>query len=239
MTGILILIVAITLAVGIHEYGHYLACRALGIPVDKFAIGFGTPLLKRTSRSGTEWSIRPILLGGFVQPEESAMGEASPLAKFIVAIAGPAANLVPFMAIAAAMGKLGFFVSFLMNAYLMSMVALFNVVTFGVFAAAAEPEGALMGPIGLAASSASHTATSGSFVTFIALFFILSIGLGLINLVPIPVLDGGRAVMAGVEAGIGRVRAARIERVANVIGILLIVMIVISVAITDIGNLFG
>lgn len=239
--GILIFLLAITVVIAIHEYGHYLACRLMGIPVQKFAVGVGKPLLTKTDRHGTEWSIRPFPIGGFILPEQKAMSEARPLAKFIVAIAGPMANLLPFMVLAAAFGKFTVLMKFLAELYVGGIVAIFNVLTFNLFATPQPQtaEGAqVMGPIGIAASTMEITPEIGAGMTFLFLFTVISIGIALINLIPIPLFDGGRAVLAGVEAGIGRDRAARVEKVTNRIGIVIIVMLFLIITTQDILNLF-
>ena len=57
----------LTLVVTIHEMGHFYAARAFGIAIDRFAIGFGRPLLKWRDRYGTDWQIGWIPLGGYVR----------------------------------------------------------------------------------------------------------------------------------------------------------------------------
>ena len=57
----------LTLVVTIHELGHFWAARAFGVAIDKFAIGFGKPLLTWRDRRGTDWQIGWIPLGGYVR----------------------------------------------------------------------------------------------------------------------------------------------------------------------------
>ena len=57
----------LTLVVTVHEFGHFLAARALGVKVDRFSIGFGRALLSHTDRSGVEWRFGWIPLGGYVR----------------------------------------------------------------------------------------------------------------------------------------------------------------------------
>ena len=52
----------------LHEGGHFLVCRWLGVRVEKFAFGFGPELLGITGASGTRFSICAFPLGGFVKP---------------------------------------------------------------------------------------------------------------------------------------------------------------------------
>ena len=60
--------IAIALLVAVHEYGHFIVARKLGIKVEKFSIGFGPALLSWRSRDGeVEYVIAAIPLGGYVK----------------------------------------------------------------------------------------------------------------------------------------------------------------------------
>ncbi|MCG1018398.1 MULTISPECIES: RIP metalloprotease RseP [Burkholderiaceae] len=60
--------VAIGILVVVHEFGHYLIARAAGVKVLRFSVGFGRPLLRRTSPvTGTEWTLCALPLGGYVK----------------------------------------------------------------------------------------------------------------------------------------------------------------------------
>ncbi|MDP6381261.1 MAG: RIP metalloprotease RseP, partial [Phycisphaerae bacterium] len=65
------------LTIAVHEFGHFLAAKLSGVRVDKFALGFGPPMLKFT-RGETEYSLRVIPLGGFVSmPGETSASEGA------------------------------------------------------------------------------------------------------------------------------------------------------------------
>lgn len=69
---LLAFVVTILLVVSIHEYGHFLCMRLFGIRILKYSIGFGPRLLGWTSKkSGTEYVVAAIPLGGFVKPYDS------------------------------------------------------------------------------------------------------------------------------------------------------------------------
>lgn len=55
------------LVVTVHELGHFLMARALGVAVDQFSIGFGRAMVSWHDRSGVEWRIGWIPLGGYVR----------------------------------------------------------------------------------------------------------------------------------------------------------------------------
>jgi regulator of sigma E protease len=50
----------------LHEFGHFLAAKAVGMRVERFSLFFG-PLLVKTRRGETEYGIAPIPLGGYVR----------------------------------------------------------------------------------------------------------------------------------------------------------------------------
>jgi len=54
MTSIVAFLVAVGLLVFVHEMGHYLAARSVGVHVLRFSVGFGRPLLRHVDRRGCE-----------------------------------------------------------------------------------------------------------------------------------------------------------------------------------------
>ena len=61
----------------VHELGHFVAARLLGVGVLSISFGLGRPLL-RTVRGGTEWSIRLLPIGGYVRLLGEDGGEVPP-----------------------------------------------------------------------------------------------------------------------------------------------------------------
>jgi regulator of sigma E protease len=60
-------IVALSVIVFVHEYGHYIVGRWSGIHAEVFSIGFGPVLFARTDRRGTKWQVAAIPFGGYVK----------------------------------------------------------------------------------------------------------------------------------------------------------------------------
>ncbi|ATQ42841.1 M50 family metallopeptidase [Caulobacter mirabilis] len=67
VSWILPFLFVLTLVVTIHELGHFWAARAFGTVVESFSIGFGKPILKWRDKSGVEWRIGWLPLGGYVR----------------------------------------------------------------------------------------------------------------------------------------------------------------------------
>lgn len=68
-------IVAIIILVTLHEFGHYYVARRCGVKVLRFSIGFGKPFWSYTDKHGTEFSLAPIPLGGYVKMLDEREGE--------------------------------------------------------------------------------------------------------------------------------------------------------------------
>jgi regulator of sigma E protease len=64
---VLAFVVALSVIVAIHEYGHYIVGRWCGIKADVFSIGFGPILFSRMDRHGTRWQFAALPLGGYVK----------------------------------------------------------------------------------------------------------------------------------------------------------------------------
>lgn len=57
----------IGLVITVHEFGHFLAGKAVDAKIDQFAIGFGGPIARWRDRSGVEWRLGWLPIGGFVR----------------------------------------------------------------------------------------------------------------------------------------------------------------------------
>lgn len=67
MIYVLAMAIVLGLVVTIHELGHFLAAKSFGVAIDRFSIGFGRALASWKDRSGVEWRIGWIPLGGYVR----------------------------------------------------------------------------------------------------------------------------------------------------------------------------
>lgn len=104
---ILAFLLAISLLVAIHEYGHYIVARWCGIKVLRFSVGFGKPIFaRRWGRDQTEYCVSSLPLGGYVRMLDEREGEIAPAdvtrtfqaqpvwQRIAVLLAGPMANFL-------------------------------------------------------------------------------------------------------------------------------------------------
>jgi regulator of sigma E protease len=100
-------IVAVSLLVTVHEFGHYWVARRLGFKVLRFSVGFGKPLLSRVAGPDrTEYVLASIPLGGYVKMLDEREGPVPdadlarsftrrpPWQRILVLLAGPAFNIL-------------------------------------------------------------------------------------------------------------------------------------------------
>ena len=105
---VLVAILGLIFLIVVHELGHMLTAKALGVRVPEFGIGFGPPLLKKKIGS-TTYSFRIILLGGFAKMagmNDEAEGPdtfpaKAPWRRALIIFAGPLANILAAVAILA------------------------------------------------------------------------------------------------------------------------------------------
>jgi regulator of sigma E protease len=64
---LLAFVIALSIIVAIHEYGHYIVGRWSGIDAEVFSLGFGPVLFSRVDKHGTKWQFALLPLGGYVK----------------------------------------------------------------------------------------------------------------------------------------------------------------------------
>ncbi|ARU56051.1 membrane-associated zinc metalloprotease [Oleiphilus messinensis] len=103
---VLALIVTLGILVTVHEFGHFWVARRCGVRVLRFSVGFGKPLAMWKDRTGTEFAVAAIPLGGYVRMLDEREGEVPEALKseafntqpvksrIAIAAAGPIANFL-------------------------------------------------------------------------------------------------------------------------------------------------
>lgn len=97
----IVVILVFSALILIHEFGHFIVAKAVGIKVNEFSLGMG-PRITGIKRGETEYNLRAIPIGGFIRPEgedtESedprAFGNKPLWARFAVVAAGPIFNFI-------------------------------------------------------------------------------------------------------------------------------------------------
>lgn len=115
------------------------------------------------------------------------------------------------------------------------LLAAANLRAIGQMITGARSAEQLSGPVGIAVMS--RTVVERGVIGFIEFTALISIALGLINLVPIPPLDGGHLLYNGVEAVLRRPLTARLQQIGATIGLTLVIALMVWVTAKDIIGL--
>jgi regulator of sigma E protease len=90
------------------------------------------------------------------------------------------------------------------------------------------------GPVGIVHQTQQSGILEQGFLSILNFAGMLSINLAVMNVLPIPALDGGRAVFILLEKVLGRSRTARAEQLANYGGYILLLSLIVLVTIKDV-----
>lgn len=251
----------------VHELGHFLAARLVGVPVTRFSIGFGPSLIAREWR-GTTYAVSLLPIGGYVQfateDGESALESRPFWKKAVVTAAGVAMNLLTTVILLTILlstggtltvesGQAYESVAFEgrppVEAFLAAVAGTGRMLAFAftalpgavasVFASLfGSPEHAqLVGPVGIV-ETGSRSVEFGA-VSLMYFAAIISGGLAALNILPIAPLDGGHLARYAVEAVIRRPLPRAAAAIWNNLGIVLMLALFASVMYLDIVRLLS
>lgn len=113
--GVLLIVVTFGTLVAIHEWGHFIAAKSVGVTVYEFALGFGPRLWTYMRRGGTDYTVRALPIGGFVNPKgmqpddpitSDGINGRRPAERALVYLSGPLMNIILAVLILCSVGFL-------------------------------------------------------------------------------------------------------------------------------------
>ena len=222
----------------IHESGHFFVAKLCKVKVNEFAIGFG-PTIWRKKGKVTKYALRVIPLGGFVSmegedepsEEKGAFNKASVWKRILIVAAGGTVNIIfaviVFWCLSAcyvgpkyALYNVGYYLQAMWN----GIIQLFTG-NVGI--------DQMAGPVGIS-STVAHTSTISDFVYILS---VISLSLGVTNLLPFPPLDGGKIVLLIVEGIIKKPLNKKFEIALQSVGMILLLTLSVFVTYNDILKL--
>ena len=235
----LVVVFAVGLLILVHELGHFLAARMLGLPVRRFSVGLGPTLWRRTWR-GVEIRVGVVPVAGYVMLDYQGQGEylALPLWKRILfSLAGPTANVVMAVLLALALSLARTPVTWY-SVFVGPLVLTHNLLA-GIFGAFFQLFGdsreAVSGVLGIVAEGGRYM--GGGLVQSLYFALVISLNLAFLNLLPMPPLDGGRIVL-DVMQRLSR-RMTRLYIPLSLAGVVVVIALMIYATAQDISRYFA
>jgi membrane-associated protease RseP (regulator of RpoE activity) len=259
---VLVFAVVISILVVVHELGHHLMAKWFGVPVEVFSVGFGPKLF--SMRIGTtEYRLSALPLGGYVKMAGTSLrGESTPNGfdsktrwqRFLILLAGPVMNI----AFALALAVVGLWVGIevptqgpngpqtviyraepiegiLLGGRAIAINSAQIIVTIGGLLSGEISAEHLIGPVGLAQITGESSALGWR--AMIAAMAFISLNLGLCNLLPIPILDGGHMMMLAIEGATRRTLSVRVRRAMLGAGAVAMLLLLMTTLYNDFGRL--
>jgi regulator of sigma E protease len=229
VASLLAFVAVFTVVVLVHEFGHFLVARKSGVKVYEFSIGFpfSPRLVTLFHHKETAFTVRLLPLGGFVSfskdgDENGAdLFSASCRARALILSAGSLFNVffafvvfVPVFVVGKHLDPI--------NALLLSAQTVWEILSgtllflMNVFTGHGTMEG-VSGPVGIAVMAGK--AASKGILSLCYFAGVLSMSLGIMNLLPLPALDGGHLVMLFVESVRRKPLSPKAYQVATFVGL--------------------
>lgn len=233
----LLILLTVGFLIALHELGHFLAAKACGIPVARFSVGFG-PRVWGFSHRDTSYWLSAVPLGGYVLPglEEQRFDELPTRHRVCFALGGPAANIAGALCGLVMLNLVATELS-VSQALARSVSQLADLgagilsVLPGLFSGAESVHGV----VGIVALGGANFAGTAAGLLWFSI--ILNVNLAVLNLLPIPPLDGARLVFCALE----RIwpPLLKLQRPAMVFGWCFILAIMLYATAQDVGRLLS
>ncbi|OGW06340.1 MAG: peptidase M50 [Nitrospinae bacterium RIFCSPLOWO2_12_39_16] len=250
MISILAFLFVFTIVVLIHEFGHFITARRLGINAYEFSVGFpfSPKIVTLFRHKETEFTLRLLPLGGFVRFSKDE--EADESLEFlkekrwkrgIIISAGSIFNIIfAFLLIAIALmfaKHISLFDAAIASLKTIEAVSVGTIqLIFNLFAGNGSMD-SLSGPIGIAVMAGK--AADAGFINLLYFTGLLSLSLGILNLLPFPALDGGHLIILAIESLKKSPLSHRTYQIIGVAGISFFIILTIFVTYKDILRLIA
>lgn len=191
-----IIVFLIGLLILVHELGHFLAARWVKIPIARFSIGFG-PKVWGYKKGKTEYWLSLIPIGGYVLPEiedETEFFEIPIYRRVIFAIGGPVANIILPLLLFGVINIMasGFsFRSVFVEPFFQTLGSLINFLAAIPLLFSGSDQ--LSGVVGIVVFGGQFI--GADILRALNFSILLSLNLAVVNLLPVPALDGGKIIL--------------------------------------------
>jgi regulator of sigma E protease len=249
IVSLLAFLAVFTLIVLVHEFGHFLAARKYGVKVYEFSIGFpfSPRLLTLFRYKETVFTVRLLPLGGFVSfsqdggEDDTELFRVSHGKRALILSAGSLFNILFAFVIFTPVFIVGKHLG-LVDALLLSVKTVWEILSGtlmfigNIFTGHGTMEG-ISGPVGIAVMAGK---AAGKGILNLCYFAgVLSMSLGIMNLLPLPALDGGHLAMLFIESIRRKPMSRKAYQIATFVGLALFLVLTVIVTFIDVTKLIA
>ncbi|MDO8565520.1 MAG: site-2 protease family protein [bacterium] len=243
--SIIIFLIILSALIIVHELGHFGVAKYFGIRVDEFGLGYPPRAKKLFSWLGTDFTLNWLPFGGFVKifgenPTDLETGFPSDSFQYknrgiqaAVLVAGVVCNFLFAWLIIASGFTAGLPTS---NVFELTAMTAHGLGAFLLDAIVGQADlSNVIGPVGLVVLVDDVSKLGLQYLlSFTAL---ISLNLSVINLLPLPALDGGRLLFVIIESITRRPIPAKFFNALNATGFALLILLMILVTVHDVRNI--
>ena len=223
----------------LHEFAHYIVAKFCGVKVNEFSIGFGKKIFQKEYKN-TVYTLRILPIGGYVNlkgldeksNDPDSYTSVSLWKRICIILAGSIANILFALIV---YFILAISVCGIQDAVLATGNFLFSIFdTLKMLFTGAVGIDQFIGPIGIS----EVVSETKAFTEFIYLMAVVSLSLGVTNLLPVPPLDGFKFLLLIIEGIRRKPFSEKFEYGMQLIGFLLLLVLSIYIAYNDILRIF-
>jgi membrane-associated protease RseP (regulator of RpoE activity) len=218
----------ISLIILIHEAGHFLFAKFFNVPSPTFSIGFG-PTLYAFPMGETIFKISLLPFGGYVEMDPEILAQQNYIPKMLIFFGGIIFNFIFAYVI-----LLYYTIRNKLSSGSISSSETMKQ-TFSAIFTQQNGGSSTMGPIGIIRTIGQSIAINWQLYWFA--LAIISFNIGLMNMIPLPFFDGGKALLCTIEALLGYTIPVHIEWIISAASIAFFAILIIQVTVNDVKRL--
>ncbi|PAB60992.1 site-2 protease family protein [Anaeromicrobium sediminis] len=227
------LAIALYMTIFVHELGHYFACKLFKVPVMEFSLGLGPQLLS-TKYKDTRLTLKLLPLGGYVEPDNKIEQRLNLIKRYIILLSGVFLNFIFFIMAIGFIHKSGFWEglksipSITLIVINVTKEFLVNITMSDIYSPQANAQQTMV-----TMSQNVHNLGFWRFVITLNIIIIVT------NLLPIPILDGGKIIMITLERVLLKlgISAEMVAKILNPIYFISFILVISPMFINEIWNL--
>jgi membrane-associated protease RseP (regulator of RpoE activity) len=218
----------ISLIILIHEAGHFLFAKFFSVATPIFSLGFG-PTLYAYTFGGTTFQLALLPFGGYVEIDPTQLATQTYFPQMLILFGGIIFNVVFAYAVLAYYLICKRFSQKTISSKQMIKEAVTQIMTHE------NANGSFIGPIGIISMIGSAFTISAQ--CYWLILAILSLNMGILNIIPLPFFDGGKALLITIEKIMGTTISPYLVGMISMVFLVIFIAFITQITMNDIRRL--